>query len=231
MSKLIKSFILNMQFFMCIHYILIMMLKFFFLPTSKKRCEDEITQDPLPTVSAHGHQHHHPFTYFPTMIFVSHFLLKDPFSASLELLHPLLPLSYGYLHASSITEQQSISGDLQDCVLKPVLSKVGCASTFVQDGLRWHTDRASASMGSHNGIVNSFSICLQSFWFIQENVPVWCWSLFNTFLTLVIFFLKTEIRSQAHSLQYLSKSIGWNLIIGFCSHVAYVVVVQLLSHV
>ena len=43
MSKLIKSFILNMQFFMCIHYILIMMLKFFFLPTSKKRCEDEIT--------------------------------------------------------------------------------------------------------------------------------------------------------------------------------------------
>jgi len=30
MSKLIKSFILNMQFFMCAHCILIMMLNFFF---------------------------------------------------------------------------------------------------------------------------------------------------------------------------------------------------------
>lgn len=55
MSKLIKSFILNMQFFMCAHCILIMMLNFFFLPTSKKRCEDEITYDPLPIVSTYGH--------------------------------------------------------------------------------------------------------------------------------------------------------------------------------
>jgi len=36
MSKLIKSFMLNMQFFMCAHCILIMMLNFFFYLLQRK---------------------------------------------------------------------------------------------------------------------------------------------------------------------------------------------------